>query len=328
VFHADDLGLNDRIDDGILRAFVKGVLTSSAVLANGPTAESAVKRLRESSAQWCEGDLIIAPQRTALNDPILPFDLGVHLNLTQGRPLTGNRFPAALLDDEGLFLRPSQLFVKLATSPSKWRAALQTELCAQIAWLFDQGSTPTHVNGHQYIELFPGVAPILPGVLAKFSIDVVRLPYERNLLATSGNLGIPTLLIAQIKKLLAARFGRIVTQAQLKHTDCFFGTAHAGRFNESSLANCLRLVTTERLIEVAIHPGGRADAANTNKQLNGWRDSLADRRPEECELLARVGGNYEGLWSRTGANQFFAYAEMAWRQKTKPCVSARVYRAA
>ena len=40
--------------------------------------------------------------RRRLGDPDCPFDLGVHLNLTQGRPLT-DRYPPELLDAAGRF---------------------------------------------------------------------------------------------------------------------------------------------------------------------------------------------------------------------------------
>ena len=98
VLHADDLGMNRAISEGILRGFREGLLTSTSLLANAPDAGRALQQWKGLLAEHAAGRLPSAAARRRLDDPDRPFDLGVHLNLTQGRPLSGSRYPAELLD--------------------------------------------------------------------------------------------------------------------------------------------------------------------------------------------------------------------------------------
>jgi predicted glycoside hydrolase/deacetylase ChbG (UPF0249 family) len=290
VLHADDLGLNSAIDDGILDSFRHGVLTSTSVLANGPSAEQALIQVRRLSTAWCEDRLTESQHRLALDDPRLPFDLGVHLNLTQGRPLTAERYPSELLDDEGRFPGVGPLFAALLRSRRKWQAALRAELAAQIAWVADHGLRPTHVNGHQYVELFPGVGALLPELLAHFSIRVVRLPVERRLWATTLFCGgTSTWALAHVKRLFALQFERQIKTANLSHADEFFGTAHAGRITLRALSRRFSAPLDERLIEIGMHPGIVPNRMPAAHLADGWHDPLAARRPAERELLCSAG---------------------------------------
>ena len=87
VLHADDLGMSRTVTDGILRGFRQGLLTSTAVLANGPDASRALEQWKALTEQHAAGGLPSLPRRERLGDRGEPFDLGVHLNLTAGRPL-------------------------------------------------------------------------------------------------------------------------------------------------------------------------------------------------------------------------------------------------
>ncbi|HWA99905.1 MAG TPA: ChbG/HpnK family deacetylase, partial [Pirellulales bacterium] len=183
VFHADDLGMNPAVDDGIVQCFERGLLTSTSVMANGPTAASGLERVRNLSEAWRQSAFDPAALRLAAGDPRQPLDLGVHLNLTQGRPLTGDRYPAALLDAEGRFPGAGRLFASLLPIGGRMRAAIENEFAAQVAFVFDHGVHPTHLNGHQYIELFPHVRGAVLHVCRRFGIRVVRVALERDLAA-------------------------------------------------------------------------------------------------------------------------------------------------
>ena len=46
----------------------------------------------------------------------------------------------------------------------------------------DHGLRPTHLNGHQYIEMLPATAEIMPELMERFGIQVVRVAWEPSLL--------------------------------------------------------------------------------------------------------------------------------------------------
>ena len=93
VFHADDFGMNPAVNEGIVTTFRKGLLTSTSLLANAPAAEAACQTWSALTAEFQSGRLPSALRRQQLTEPEQPFDLGIHLNLTQGSPLTGTHFP-------------------------------------------------------------------------------------------------------------------------------------------------------------------------------------------------------------------------------------------
>jgi len=68
IVNADDLGADEARNAGIFEAIEAGVVTSASILPNGPALEDALRRIRSS----CR-----------------PISLGVHINLSEGRPLSG-----------------------------------------------------------------------------------------------------------------------------------------------------------------------------------------------------------------------------------------------
>ena len=117
ALHADDLGMNPAVTDGILQGFEQGLLTSTSLLSNAPDAARALDRWRQLESRREQGSLASTARRERLHDPAQPFDLGIHLNLTQGRPLTGARYPAELLDASGCFPGIFGLFRRLRRQP-------------------------------------------------------------------------------------------------------------------------------------------------------------------------------------------------------------------
>ena len=142
--------MNRAVTAGILRGFTYGLLTSTSLLANAPDAEAAIREWRLLQGQHAAGRLASMDARTQLGEPREAFELGIHLNLTQGRPLTG-RYPAQLLDSAGRFCGVGRLFRHLRRLRPSFESALRDELAAQIEFLLDRGIHPTHLNGHQYI---------------------------------------------------------------------------------------------------------------------------------------------------------------------------------
>lgn len=282
VLHADDLGMNEAVDSGIVEGFRDGLLTSAAVLANGPTAANAVAALSALNAAGSPR----SSGRVQLSDPDEPYDLGVHLNLTQGRPLTGNRFPAALLDEQGAFVPPARLVVRLARAPDAVLVAVREELATQIAFVVDQGRRPTHLNGHQYIEVIPAVANMLPELMRRFAIRVVRCPRERLLTAGLFTTASPVAWgKALVVRTLAASMARRVKLAGGVFADEFLGAGQAGRIRLTALRRRLKSLGGQRLMEVALHPGATPLVRSQADAELAWTDPLATRRPEERDLV-------------------------------------------
>ncbi|HLQ44885.1 MAG TPA: ChbG/HpnK family deacetylase [Planctomycetaceae bacterium] len=287
VLHADDFGLNDAVNDGILQGFADGLLTSTSVLANAPSAATALARWRVLQQDLSAGNLPSSPLRRRLGDRAAPFDLGVHLNLTQGRPLTGGGYPEQLLDDAGGFPGIGRVFRQLLRFGNRLRDPILAELSAQIERVRDQGASLTHLNGHQYIELVPAVTDVIPVLLERFAIPRVRVALEprlaSNVLLPSGN--VFGLSLGMVKRFFARRFLRRMTAAGALFPGAFHGTCHAGRVDLAVMRRFLSRPSSSLWTEVGLHPGCEVPADCLSNGTDGWSDPLARLRQHELQML-------------------------------------------
>src|SRR5881296_625665 len=79
IVHADDFGLSERINDGIVQAHRHGIVTSTSIMANGEAFAHAV----------------------ALAQSAPTLDLGIHLTLIEERPVVSPAELPSLVDAAG-----------------------------------------------------------------------------------------------------------------------------------------------------------------------------------------------------------------------------------
>ena len=284
AFHADDFGMNRAVTDGILQAFAEGLLTSTSLLAGAPDAGRALGQWDRLERDRHSGSLPSAGVRKRLDDPDRPFDLGVHLNLTQGRPLSADRFPRELLDAQGRFVSIFRLFARLRHGGARYARAIEEELASQIQFMLDHGQRPTHVNGHQYVEMIPVVSRIVGRLLERFRIPAVRVAVERSWLAAGLWPGIRTSkwVLAGVLALYARRFRSRIVRLGASYPDAYFGTITAGHVDLDMLRAFLDRGGRFRIAEIALHPAQPAEAAQDGL-ADGWHDELAGERPKELQ---------------------------------------------
>jgi predicted glycoside hydrolase/deacetylase ChbG (UPF0249 family) len=191
-----------------------------------------------------------------------------------------------VLDSEGRFPSVFALFARLGHRGDRFQAAIRAELIAQAQMVCDQGLRPTHLNGHQYIEMLPVVREIVPELLNRFGITVVRVPCEPGLWRSTvlrGQFG--RWPLAAVKHLFAQRFRTRMDALRVIHPAAFFGTAHAGCIDLGLLRRFLADARPNQLVEVALHPGETSEGVSPEDQAAGWHDPLADWRPNELRML-------------------------------------------
>ena len=150
IIHADDFGETAEITAGICQAIEAGVVTSTSVMANMPGTAEALRRAPRLADQ---------------------ASFGVHLNLCEGRPLTGG---ATLTDPSGDFLRKRALAARAVTGRLSL-PQLEAEVAAQLGLLRDAGVRVSHLDGHKHLHQLPIVCAAVANVLPRFSIERVRI---------------------------------------------------------------------------------------------------------------------------------------------------------
>lgn len=255
VINADDFGLCEGVNKAIKQAHTEGVLTSATIMVNMPAAGDAVK---------------IAKKLPALG-------VGVHLNLTEGPPVSKEPCIDCLVSSDDRFARsPAELsFYSLGWN--RFRNAIRAELAAQIQWVLDKGLTPTHLDSHKHFHSFPPIFSIVCDLARRFKIGAVRSTLEPKQicrtpwpLPSEGGKSRAALIrtMAKINRLQNSRF--------LK-TDCLLGVAHTGKI-DVSFFKAVALYNPAATTEVMTHPGF-ADG------LDSRQTRLLHQRKVELEAL-------------------------------------------
>ena len=142
ILCADDYALSPGVTRGILDALAKGRLNATGAMTNRPL--------------WKEA----APDVAGFADRA---DIGLHLNLTFGAPLGAmpNLAPSGVLP----LLRP---FLKAARAGLLPREEVRAEIARQLDAFEDaMGRPPDFVDGHQHVQVLPGVRDWLLEELVK-----------------------------------------------------------------------------------------------------------------------------------------------------------------
>ena len=150
MINADDLGLNEHISRAIAEAFQKRLITDTTMMATGAFFDEAL--------------------RLAVDDGFADR-IGIHLNLTEGVPLTEAILNEARFVTDGRFNKRYTLSEPLTDSEEK---AIEAELTAQVEKLRTAGIAITHADSHHHIHLGRYIAPVAMRVMKRFGIKKIR----------------------------------------------------------------------------------------------------------------------------------------------------------
>ncbi len=133
ILCADDYALSPAVTRGILDALAAGRLNATGAMTNRPL--------------WREA----APDVAGFADRA---DIGLHLNLTFGAPL--GSMPTLAPSGELPKLRP---LLKAARAGLLPREEIRAEIARQLDAFEDaMGRSPDFIDGHQHVQILPGVS--------------------------------------------------------------------------------------------------------------------------------------------------------------------------
>jgi predicted glycoside hydrolase/deacetylase ChbG (UPF0249 family) len=135
IVNADDFGLTGGVSRGILEARRAGIVTSTTVIVNRSIAPALIEELRASG-----------------------LGVGLHLNLTLGRPVSSPGRVPSLVDADGSFLRdPREVAARAHVDEARIELGTQIDVFRRLV-----GRFPTHLDSHHHVG---AMAPILDLVL-------------------------------------------------------------------------------------------------------------------------------------------------------------------
>jgi predicted glycoside hydrolase/deacetylase ChbG (UPF0249 family) len=246
IINADDFGLTEGVSRGILQAHRAGVVSSTTFMVSFPWAAEMAELLRE------------APE----------LGVGIHLNLTTGRPVLAPAQVASLVTREGLF---SRAFLHLVCRVDV--QDVEREWSAQIARGIDLlGRLPTHLDTHRFLQGYPPFAAVFAQLAKRYGIPAARNLYPGPHLRPAGRLGAWNPAGFLVDRYLQ-RSSQLVSHAGLH---CPRATL-VGDFDREELLARLDGVG-EGVTELVCHPG------YVDEQLRGIT-SLQEQREVELGAL-------------------------------------------
>ncbi len=235
---ADDAGFAERSDHAILRCFREGVVRVASVSVTQPRAQQFVA---EASAAGLE--------------------VGLHLDLTEGPPLTG-AIPGLAPDGRPFLRDKAATWALLRREPDGVLAdALANEILAQWERLLSFGARPSHLNGHNHMHVLPAARRGLRRLMETHDVPHVRVPID-----WADAHDHPEVLagLADTCRTLQSDLQRVAAS-----TAAFTGYGFSRTPTSDQLLGSLG---GSGALEVMVHPGSRAGSPFTESH---WRDEEA-----------------------------------------------------
>lgn len=154
IIDADDFGLCESVNQGIVECLQCGIVTDLSFLIHLEEFNSSSILLKE----------------------IGKTSVGFHLNLTLGKSVLGAH--SNLTDENGNYFDFKTLIKKIILKEIKPND-ITYEIKSQIDLLLKNGFSISHINSHRNIHLLPNIMKPLKEVLKEYAINTyIRIPQE------------------------------------------------------------------------------------------------------------------------------------------------------
>jgi chitin disaccharide deacetylase len=236
IITGDDFGLALPVNEAIIEAHRKGILTTASLMVGELFFQDAVERARQHPS----------------------LRIGLHLVLVEGRPVSSPRHIPDLVAADGTFSSHlARAGFKFFFRPGI-RKQLEREIRAQFEAFHKTGLALDHANAHNHMHLHPTVMNLMLRAGKDYGLTAVRLPYEpplRSWKASRTDFGsrfVSSIFLFPWMHVMKHQLHR----ARVRHNDFFFGMADSGSM---TLDRTLRIVSIlpDGITELGFHPAMR-----------------------------------------------------------------------
>ena len=147
----DDGGLSRGIDDAVLALYKEGMVSAVSMMTNMPGATTSLDRF------------------SAYPD----LEIGVHLNLTEGNPLTTEIQQSGLVD-KGRFSGRLTCFMQGLFLTNTLQTQIYDEFNAQMQVFINKNRHPAHITTHHHFHILPGYRRIVYALAREYHVHWVR----------------------------------------------------------------------------------------------------------------------------------------------------------
>lgn len=252
IVNADDFGRSDSINEAVIQAHQRGILTTASLMVNEPSCEAAVELARANPRLGVGLHLSLLCGRSALPPAEIPGLVDANARFGDNAASVGFRY---------FFMR-------------SLREQLAREIRAQFERFRSTGLALDHVNGHLHLHLHPVVFPLMLETAREFGVRHVRLTRDCFGLNArlAGGRWVYRASHAIIFGALSRRALPALRQAGLRHTDRVYGLLQDGR------------VDTNYILALLPHLGRGVSELYSHPSLDEFRnefEALTDPRVRE-----------------------------------------------
>jgi len=233
IVTGDDFGLSTPVNEAIVKAHEKGILTTTSLMVSAPAAEDAVA--------------------CAKNLPDL--NVGLHLVLSNGKATSPATEIPALAHangqlDNNLFRSGVMMFFD-----PKTKKQLEKEIRAQFEAFKATGLKLDHVNAHKHMHLHPTVFDLIIKIGKEFGITAIRIPNEPPLDSITGDA--KDKLLRKFRflflKPFVSRMKKLCETNNIKHNEIIYGLNDSGHMSIDTLIRIIPHID-DGVTEIYSHP--------------------------------------------------------------------------
>ncbi len=280
IIHADDFGLTEKVNAGILKAHLEGILTSTSIMATGSAFSEAIKMCQK----------------------VPSLDTGVHLTLVGEKSILSQDVIRSLVNKEGMFHAHATQFVQNYYCGRISLDEVYRELEAQICKVLNTGIAISHLDSHQHLHMLPRILSITVELAKKYRIAAIRFPSEKFSCTMLRELSqLPR--IAQL--LVLNTFCYLGRNMEALRTDRFFGFLYGGNLTKDNLSKIIETFPQKGTWELMCHPGMEDSESSYGIWGYHWQE----------ELDALLDSDITNILNRKGIS-LISYRDLAQGQPT------------
>ena len=155
---ADDFGVNRFRDLGIATAFQYGLANFVTFLVNGENPDRSVRLARAAGLLDC---------------------LGLHVNLTEGLPVSAPHVIPSLVGADGRFKGKTGFFEAIQRGHVDTSDVLREVEAQLLRFEHLTGHKPTYADGHHHVHVFEPVVGCCAAAFAHAGVTATRIPHDR-----------------------------------------------------------------------------------------------------------------------------------------------------
>lgn len=145
IVNADDFGLSEGVNYGIISAYKNGIVKSTTVMVNMPGFQHGLTLLSENKGLGC----------------------GVHMTLSLNKPILSTH--KTIVDENGNFYR------RITNELIREKFDLDevySEFCAQINKAMESGIKVSHLDSHHHVHTLTELKPVIEKIVKKYELPI------------------------------------------------------------------------------------------------------------------------------------------------------------